>query len=117
MTTVLLLLTLPLGLLLLWFDKKNVAEAEYMFEAFTEQLRHDESLSAQEKVARADEMFWHNGFRRVEKSAHHLVVERKHFNMGILVIAFALLNYIGVLLYLGYYFLLQKPKRRTVHFP
>jgi hypothetical protein len=117
MTTVILLLTLPLGLLLLWFDKKNVAEAEYMFDAFLEQLRHDEGFSAKEKVARADEMFRHNGFNRVEKSGHHLIVERKHFNLGILVIAFALLNYIGVLLYLGYYFLLQKPKRKAVHFP
>jgi hypothetical protein len=117
MTTVVLLLALPLGLLLLWFDKKNVAEAEYMFDAFLEQLRHDEGLTGKEKVERADEMFRHNGFRRVEISSHHLIVERKHFNLGVFVIAFAVLNYIGVLLYLGYYFLLQKPKRNAVHFP
>lgn len=63
---------------------------------------------------RIDEMFYQNGYTRIERSDSRLIIEKKHFNIGILFISVGALTYFGLFIYLLYYRFFQKPRRLSV---
>jgi hypothetical protein len=65
---------------------------------------------------RIDEMFYQNGYTRIERTESRLVIEKKHFNIGVLFIWVGALTYFGLFLYLIYYRFLMKPCRLRVDF-
>lgn len=110
MTTVIMLFILPLGIVFYLFDKKIRRQNREIYENYTAVIKASD-LSNQEKIEKIDEMYYHNGYRRVSVSDTTLVVEKKHFNLGVLFIFFGLLAYFGVIFFIIYYHFILKPER------
>lgn len=115
MGTVIMLFILPLGVLVYFWDRRNYAQSLDVFRNYILQMSHAD-LSETEKIDRVDEMFYQNGYIRIERTESRLVVEKKHFNIGVLFIAVGALTYIGLFLYLIYYRFFLKPRRVIVDF-
>ena len=71
-------------------------------------------MPLQEKLNKIDEMYYQNGYKNVLKNQNMLIVEKKHFNLGVLFIFFGLLSYFGLPLYYLYYKFILKPEKITV---
>lgn len=114
MTTIIMMFALPIGIIIYFWDRKNSAATERVYKAFIDQVRSNRMLSDEEKLLRIDAMFYGNGYRTVLREPKKLIVEKKFLNLGILVIAFALLNLLGVILFIIHYFYLLKPLRKEI---
>ena len=110
MSTVIMMFILPLGILVYFWDRRNVRESLALFEAYMVKIEHSD-LEDAEKTDRIDRMFYENGYKLVQKELLRLVVEKKHFNIGILFIMFGLMNYPGIFVYLIFYRFFLKPRR------
>lgn len=113
MSTIIMMFILPLGILVYFWDRRNYAQNLTVFRDYISQMRHAD-LSDTEKMDRIDEMFYKNGYTRIERSGTRLMIEKKHFNIGVLFIAVGALTYFGLFLYLLYYRFLMKPRRLSV---
>lgn len=115
MGTIIMLFILPLGILVYYWDRRNYAQSLELFRDYILQISHTD-LSDTEKMDRIDEMFYQNGYTRIERTESRLVIEKKHFNIGVLFIWVGALTYFGLFLYLIYYRFLIKPCRLRVDF-
>lgn len=113
MSTVIMLFILPIGILIFFWDRKNYAQSLALFEAYIDKMQHAE-LDDTAKMQRIDAMFYENGYRIVSREPAALVVEQKHFNIGLLFIFFGLMNYFGIFFYIIFYRFVQKPRRLCV---
>ena len=109
MTTIILLFILPLGILLYFFDKKVKSENREKFAYYITQIKATD-LEQKEKLRKIDEMYYQNGYKIISRTDEILIVEKKHFNLGILLIFFGTLAYFGLPLYYLYYRFLLKPE-------
>ncbi|HEX5711193.1 MAG TPA: hypothetical protein VFX68_07575 [Sulfuricurvum sp.] len=114
MSTVIMMFILPLGILVYFWDRRNYAQSLTIFRDYISQMSHAD-LADEHKMVKIDEMFYHNGYTRIQCSSTHLIVEKKHFNIGILFISVGALSYFGLFLYLLYYRFLLKPRRLSVN--
>ncbi|MDD3597170.1 hypothetical protein [Sulfuricurvum sp.] len=113
MSTIIMMFILPLGIAVYFWDRRNYAQNLQVFRDYSMLMRHAD-FSENEKMDRIDEMFYQNGYTRIERTAVRLVVEKKHFNIGVLFIAVGALTYFGLFLYLLYYRFFLKPRRLVV---
>ncbi len=113
MGTIIMLFVLPLGILVYFWDRRNYTQSLMIFRDYISQISHAD-LSDTEKMDRIDEMFYQNGYTRIERTESRLVIEKKHFNIGILFIFVGALTYFGLFLYLIYYRFFIKPRRLRV---
>lgn len=113
MSTIIMLFILPLGILVYFWDRHNYAQNLLLFREYISQINYAD-LPQSEKMDRIDEMFYKNGYTRIERSDTRLIVEKKHFNIGILFISVGALTYFGLFIYLLYYRFVQKPRRLSV---
>lgn len=113
MSTIIMLFILPLGILVYFWDRRNYAQNLLLFREYISQINYAD-LPQSEKMDRIDEMFYKNGYTRIERSDTRLIVEKKHFNIGILFISVGALTYFGLFIYLLYYRFVQKPRRLSV---
>ena len=113
MSTVLMMFILPIGILIYFWDKRNYRQSLKLFEEYIEKMRHAD-LDDREKIKKIDSMFYENGYKIVERETRRLVVEKKHFNIGILLMMFGLLNYFGLFGYVLFYKFFLKPRRLRV---
>lgn len=102
MGTVIMLFILPLGVLVYFWDRRNYAQSLQIFKDYILKVKLTD-LSDAEKMNKIDEMFYQNGYKRIERSDTHLIIEKKHFNIGVLIILVGLLTYFGLFFYLLYY--------------
>lgn len=113
MSTIIMLFLLPLGIAVYFWDRRNYAQSLVLFRGYISQISHAD-LSDSEKMDRIDEMLYQNGYTRIERSGTYLVIEKKHFNIGVLLILVGALSYFGLFFYLLYYRFLLKPRRLSV---
>ena len=113
MTTILMLFILPLGIAFYFFDKRTRRENQIIFDTYIDKIKHSD-LSDKEKLASIDHMYYENDYKRVFIDDRHLVVEKKHFNLGVLFIFFGVANYFGIVFFLIYYKYILKPQRLTI---
>lgn len=113
MSTIIMLFILPLGILVYFWDRRNYAQNLLLFREYISQINYAD-LPQSEKMDRIDEMFYQNGYTRIGRSDTRLIVEKKHFNIGILFISVGALTYFGLFIYLLYYRFVQKPRRLSV---
>lgn len=113
MSTIIMLFILPLGILVYFWDRRNYAQNLLLFREYISQINYSD-LPQSEKMDRIDEMFYKNGYTRIGRSDTRLIVEKKHFNIGILFISVGALTYFGLFIYLLYYRFVQKPRRLSV---
>lgn len=109
MSTIIMMFILPLGILVYFWDRRNYTQNLQLFNKYIDTISRSELSNAQ-KLDKIDEMFYHNGYRIVERSDLYLVVAKKHFNIGVLFIWLGLLTYFGLFIYLLYYRFFQKPR-------
>jgi hypothetical protein len=113
MTTIIMLFILPLGIVVYFFDKKIKNQNKKILDDYVEKISLSE-LTQKEKVNIIDEMYYKNGYKTVDKTDGLLMVEKKHFNLGVLFIFFGLLSYFGLPLYYIYYRYILKPEQITI---
>lgn len=114
MSTIIMMFILPLGIIIYFWDRRNYAQNLQVFREYSVQIWHAD-FSENEKMDRIDELFYQNGYTRIERSGCRLAVEKKHFNIGLLFIAVGALTYFGLFIYLIYYRFFQKPRRLIVN--
>lgn len=110
---IIMMFILPLGILVYFWDRRNYAQSLTIFRDYILQISHTDLPDA-EKMDRIDEMFYQNGYTRIERSDRHIVIEKKHFNIGVLFISVGALTYFGLFFYLLYYRFILKPRRLSV---
>ena len=110
MTTIIMIFLLPIGIITYLWDKKNYAHNIQLFHDYIISVL-DSDLSTSEKLDSIDNLFYQNDYKRTERTPNTLIVEKKHFNLGVLLIFMGGLAYVGILLYMIYYFYLLKPRR------
>ncbi len=113
MSTIIMLFILPLGIIVYFWDRRNYAQNLEVFRDYISQMSHADFSDIQ-KMDKIDEMFYKNGYTRIERTDTHLVVEKKHFNIGVLFIFLGALTYFGLVVYFIYYRFFLKPRRLSV---
>lgn len=113
MSTIIMLFILPLGIIVYFWDRRNYTQNLDIFRDYCKQIAHAD-LSINEKMDRIDEMFYQNGYIRIEREESRIVVEKKHFNIGLLFISVGALTYFGLFIYLIYYRFFLKPRKLIV---
>ena len=113
MGTVIMLFIIPLGVLVYFWDRRNYDQSLAIFRDYILQVK-DTDLSDAQKMDKIDEMFYQNGYTRIERSDTHMIIEKKHFNIGLLLICVGLLTYVGLVIYFLYYRFFLKPRRLRV---
>lgn len=108
-----MLFILPLGIAVYFWDRRNYAQSLTIFQDYILQISYAD-WSDTEKMDRIDEMFYQNGYTRIERSATRLVIEKKHFNIGVLLVLVGALTYFGLFFYLLYYRFFLKPRRLSI---
>lgn len=110
-----MLFILPLGIAFFLFDKRTAKQNQQIFDTYVEKIKQSD-LSKKEKIDKIDTMYYNNGYTRVSKTETLLIVEKKHFNLGVMFIFFGFFNYFGILLFLIYYKFIQKTKKIEITF-
>lgn len=109
MTQVLMMLLFPIGLYTYFFvERKNKRVYQQTFDSFAQKISHDKKLSNEEKMQRYKAMLLTNGYTIVEESKTRIVGERKILSLGLMMIG-AGLYLVGLLVYILYYYTMQKP--------
>lgn len=104
---------LPLGIAVYFWDRRNYAENLTLFDMYVSKISSSD-LYTMEKMKLIDEMFYQNGYKCVDRQEMILMVEKKHFNLGLLFISIGLLTYFGLVVYLVYYRFFLKPRRLLI---
>ncbi len=113
MTTVVMFFILPIGIIVYFWDRKNYAGIIRQFSEHIVQITNLPYENSQ-KLDTIEMMFHKNNYATVDRSETTLVVEKKHFNLGVPFIFFGLLAYLGLVLYLVYFYYLLKPRRLKI---
>lgn len=113
MGTVIMLFIIPLGVLVYFWDRRNYDQNLAIYRDYILQVK-DTDLPDAQKMDKIDEMFYQNGYTRIERSNTHLIIEKKHFSIGLLLICVGLLTYFGLVIYFLYYRFFLKPRRLRV---
>jgi len=111
MTTIIMLLMFPIGLYI-YFNVEKQDNKRYLavFDDFYHQTLKSSSLSDSDKIVRFEQMLEKNGYELIEVTKSRVVAEKKILSMGLMMIGIGV-YFIGLLIYLLYYFYLQKPHR------
>jgi hypothetical protein len=104
---------LPLGIITYFWDKKTQKNNKDMFNSYVQKILNSE-LPTEEKIEKIDHMYYDNGYTLVKKTDTLIIVEKKHFNLGLLFIMFGVVAYLGIFIYLVYYKYFLKPERVEV---
>ncbi|MDD5406465.1 MAG: hypothetical protein PHE73_05960 [Sulfurovaceae bacterium] len=113
MTTVIMIFILPIGIVIYFWDKKNYRQALELFESFILKIK-DSDLSDDNIIKNIEMMFYKNDYSIIKLKNGHFIAEKKHFNIGTLLIMFGLMNVIGLVLYLVFYKFFLKPRQLLI---
>ncbi len=113
MTTIIMIFILPIGIVIYFWDKKNYQEALELFENYILNVKHS-GLSENEMIKKIKTMFYKNDYQILHHNKEHFIAQKKHFNIGTLLIMFGLMNVIGLALYLIFYSFILKPRRLLI---
>ncbi len=108
MTTIIMLISLPIGIYILFKEKKEMQKYQAIFDNFYKNLASDNSLSNDKKINLAKEMFYKNNYNIVKSTDESVMAEKKLFSVGWLFVGIGTL-YVGLIVYIIYFFYFQKP--------
>jgi len=109
MTTVLMLLMFPLGLYVYFGrEKKDQLVYQSVFDDFYHKTLQSKKINDAQKIERFEQMLEQNGYEIIELNEHKVVAQKKILSMGLIMMGIGI-YFIGLLVYLLYYFYLQKP--------
>ncbi len=107
---VLIWFALPIGIYTILFEFKSKKKYNALFEDFYQKTIKSDKLSQDEKHHLMLQLLERNGYTVVEEQEHRVVGEKKILSLGWIILGIGFI-YIGVLFYLLYYYLIQKPHR------
>jgi hypothetical protein len=103
-----MIFALPIGIYFLIQEKSSMKKYQAIFDNFYIQMRDDKSLSSDEKVKYLKKMLEGNEYSVLYASKDGVRGEKKIFSIGWLFVGIGTV-YVGLLVYILYYFYFQKP--------
>ena len=107
---VLIWFAIPIGIYTILFELKSKKKYNALFDDFYLKTMNNKQLSQTEKHAHMVELIERNGYELVEESQHKVVGEKKILSLGWIILGIGFV-YVGIIFYLFYYYLIQKPHR------
>lgn len=115
MTTVILLLIIPIGALFYLQDKKVQKEHQNIFNSKIKQVQQsDECINI--KIKNIDEFFYQNGFKIINRTECSFIAEKKYISIGAIMMLMGVSAYFAFLIYYLYYKFFKKPTIYKVNF-
>lgn len=108
MTAVIMLISLPVGVYMLFIERREMRKYKAIFDNFYNKVYHDNSFSKEEKIKLFQDLFRKNHYEVVETTSKCVKAEKKLFSMGWFFVGTGTL-YVGLIVYIVYYFYFQKP--------
>lgn len=109
MTQVIMIFLLPIGIYFYFFvERKDRDEYQRTFDDFQNTLSQNTRLTQTEKMNRFTMMLRNNGYRIISEDKESVTGEKKIFSMSLFVIGLGFF-YVGVVIYLLYFFYFQSP--------
>ncbi len=112
MNTLIMLFALPIGIVWRFYEKKAMRRYEAIFEEFYDKVRHDETLDPKAKRELLEEMLYQNRYSVTHPNPSCVRGEKKIFSIGWMFIGIGTF-YIGLILYVLWFFYFQKPHTVT----
>ena len=110
MTTIIMILMFPIGLYVYYsMEKRDNRIYQAVFDNFYIKTLNS-SLTERDKIIRFEQMLEQNGYKIVEVTQNRVIGEKKILSMGLIMIGTGI-YFVGLFIYLFYYFYLQKPHR------
>jgi len=103
-----MLISLPIGIYILFKEKTQMQKYQAIFDDFYKELASNTSLSNNEKINLAKEMFYKNNYNITKTTKQNVTAEKKLFSVGWLFVGIGTL-YVGLIIYIVYFFYFQKP--------
>ena len=115
MSQVIMLLLFPIGFYFYFFvEKKEKPKYQKIFDDFQEKIAKSSKFSNEEKLEQFQEMLVQNGYVLRERNSIEVVGEKRILSMSILAMSLGVF-YVGILIYLVYFYYFQKPHRVRYH--
>ena len=109
MSQVIMMFLFPIGLYFYFFvERKDKPKYQKVFDDFQEKIQDDDSLSSEEKMRKYEDMLRQNGYTIVDATRTSIKGEKRILSMSLLAMSIGA-YYVGVFVYLAYYFWMQKP--------
>lgn len=109
MTQLIMLFFFPIGLYFYFFiERKDRPEYQKIFDDFQIEIQNDTTMTDEEKRDIYRDMLVQNRYKITQFNKKLVKGERRIFSMSLFIMSFGIL-YIGAILYLIYYFWIQKP--------
>lgn len=105
MTTILLMLIVPIGAIFYYHERQNRGKYQAVFDDYIDKVDRTSELSASQKIEQVKKLFLANRYEVVYQSDDKIIAERKVLSMGLLMM--------GLFVYLFYFYFFQKPHRIT----
>ncbi len=113
MTVVITLLSIPIGLILIYFEYKARPRYQAIFDDFFDEVRSDGRLHKRQKMQKVRDMLHLNAYEITAIDEQSITAKKKLFSMGWLTLSVGF-AYIGAMIYILYFFFFHKP--HTVKF-
>ncbi|HHD79138.1 MAG TPA: hypothetical protein ENK98_05840 [Epsilonproteobacteria bacterium] len=109
MSQVIMMFLFPIGLYFYFFvERRDKPKYQKIFDDFGEKIKQDSALNNEEKREQYTQMLHQNGYTVTESSQTKVRGEKRILSMSLLAMSIGA-YYVGVLVYLAYYFWVQKP--------
>ena len=111
MSQVIMILLFPIGLYFYFFvEKKARPVYDKVFTDFEEEIQAEHGLSQSQKLQRYREMLVKNDYSITDTTQTSIAGERKIFSMSLFAMSVGV-YYVGAVIYLLYFFYVQKPHK------
>ncbi|MBA1421590.1 MAG: hypothetical protein FAF03_12370 [Epsilonproteobacteria bacterium] len=109
MSQVIMMFLFPIGLYFYFFvERRDRLKYQKVFDDFGTKIETDNILSDTEKKEQYIQMLKQNGYKITQSTSTQVRGEKKILSMSLLAMSIGA-YYVGVFVYLGYYFWVQKP--------
>ena len=109
MSQVIMIFLFPIGLYFYFFvERRDRPKYQKIFDDFGAKVGADDRLSDTEKKEQYIQMLKQNGYKITKNTRNEVRGEKKILSMSLLAMSIGV-YYVGVFVYLGYYFWVQKP--------
>ncbi len=109
MSQVIMIFLFPIGLYFYFFvERKERPKYQKVFDDFQVKIQNDVRLNSEEKMQQYEDMLRKNGYTIVDATRTNIKGEKCILSMSLLAMSIGA-YYVGVFVYLAYYFWIQKP--------
>ncbi len=108
MNTLIMIFALPIGIYILFQEKKAMKKYQAIFDDFFLKVKQDKVMNKREKIELLEDMLYSNRYDIVDKRENSVEGEKKLFSVGWMFVGIGTF-YIGLVIYIIYYFYFQKP--------